>query len=157
MNNKALKTACRVLVILVAVFTFNGLSFSLASADNGFRMLSFSSVNIGADYKWSLILVGIWCWLQFLFSLAAIGMSIISIFTKEQTTKIMNMIILIGGVIFCFLYMVMGVTETAVCNDLSKVGGYTTTAFIPFALNLVLMIAYFIISGLAKNMPDERK
>lgn len=141
----------QILVIAVAFFTLNGLSFSLASADTGYLLLSFSSYNIGGSYEWGIYLIGLLCWLQFLFSLAAIALGIISIFTKANVRKIIGMLILIGSVIFCFLYMLEGVIETAICNSNTSRGEYATTAFIPFLLNVVLAITYFVIPSLAKN------
>lgn len=152
MKNKTLTIVQHILVIAVALFTLNGLSFSLTSGDTGFLLLSFSSLYIGGDYEWGLFLIGLLCWLQFLFSLAAIALGISSIFMRESAKKLIGTLVLIGSVVFCFLYMLEGSIETAICNLEDSYGGFATTAFIPFLLNVVMMIVYFIIPNFAKKM-----
>ena len=147
MKNKALTIVQHILVIAVALFTLNGLSFSLTSGDTGFLLLSFSSYYLREGFEWGLYLIGLLCWLQFLFSLAAIALGIISIFMQERAKKLIGMSVLIGSVVFCFLYMLEGIIETVGTYD-----GFATTAFIPFLLNVVLMITYFIIPNFAKKM-----
>ena len=92
MKSKELTIVQHILVIAAALFTLNGLSFSLTQAetlsDSGFLMLSNKSYFIGADYVWGLYLIGFLCWLQFLFSLAALTFGIISIFMKESARKV---------------------------------------------------------------------
>ena len=156
MKNKTLTIVQHILVIAVAFFTLNGLSFSLtqvssARSDSGFLMLSNLSFFIGRDFAWGLYLIRVLSWLQFLFSLAAIALGIISIFMKESARKAVGMLVLIGSVAFCFLYMLEGIIETVLCKNGYSDDEFVTTAFIPFLLNTVLMITYFIIPNLAKN------
>ena len=159
MKNKTLAIVQHILVIAVALFTLSGLSFSLTQvsplSDSGFLMLSNSSFFIGADFAWGLYLIGILCWLQFLFSLVAIALGIISIFMKESARKAVGMLVLIGSVAFCFLYMLEGLIETAICKDGYSDDSFATTAFIPLLLNAVLMITYFIIPNLAKKAAND--
>lgn len=154
----------KIVVLVMSVFTFFMLFFSLCemqngyliTVENGLTFLLFESeiITSGPSFGWAIVLIGIFSILFLLTSFIIIGLSIFNIISKK--TYSLNKPIISACLTVTGLYLLIGVIFTAVASstywgDLK----FRTVAHIPFLIELLLFGVYFIIDKVSVNNGEQ--
>lgn len=153
------------LMFLISLFTLLALCFHLVNVsigslvsqgESGFSFFDFSSQMIG--YPAITIPFGIICIAELIISLVMIALSLVAFFNHpKEKYRITGKKIITLGIVFCSIYLVMGI----VCAIVFRVvngsgaeygGSVMTYAFIPLLLVIIFAIAYKICN---KNIPES--
>ena len=151
------------LMFLISLFTLLALCFHLVNAsvmnigygESGFSYFKFSSTMI--PYKGMIIPFGIVSIIQLIVSIVMIALSLLAFFkySKEKYTETGKTIIQLG-LVFCSLYLAMGIACTIVFRVVNGSGAeyggsIMTYSFLPLVFVIIFAIAYKV----CKNMIPE--
>lgn len=149
MNNKIKNNIHYISTGLLALISFFGLAFPLAKgslwgSENGFNMISFASNIVQDSYSALLYIMGVFCILQLLASIAAFGYFMFTIYSKEKKNeKQLAFIFNIIYLCFLFIYMILGIIFAALSShDLGT--AFYTLSYLPFILGAFVFIFYYI-------------
>ncbi len=151
------------IALFIVLFTLIGMAFNLTQMknyreyeksvpytyhDNGFNLLDFDSDLVGREYDWVPKLLGAFSLIQLLACIAATVLVVLSFIAAKKRKNILNAIAVIIGAFFSLLYMIEGVTYTAVFND--EIGGkyFETLSFVPLIIVVVAVVAYILVAKL---------
>lgn len=147
---------CYALIVGERSVSIYGYSLGISTVtENGFTMLKFSSELITKTFQWGAIVIGIFCLLQLLLSLALIAGNIVSfLLAPQKINKLITKISVIVNATFSFLYLLEGAIFTGVCCSTMS-GVFITFAYLPFIFAVLITVAYFVCSAVIKEKPSE--
>jgi len=148
-------------VLAMSIFNVFTLNFSLCRevssgySENGFTFMTFTSRLITAQENiWMIYFSGAFCLLFFLISIALIVFSIKNFAIKN--VKVFNSKIIVTNLILAILYMALAIimTETQKAQDSWDifVFTYTTNAYVPVILQIILFVIYVSVGKYVKNI-----
>lgn len=139
----------KAIVLLMAIFSLVMLSFSLCEdklfyslPENGFTFMTFMSYLITSSFNWAIYLIGVFCILFLLISLILIALSVFNFFLKKSFN--FNLIVIIVSIVTAVLYTLIGIIFVIVCTATYGRMHFSTSAYIPLIIQLVLISAYIV-------------
>lgn len=136
------------ITLCIAVLTLMGLIIPVESiVEHGFYNGMSNSIGLWfmgfkSDF-WLAIIIGIFSWLQFIFSVAAIVLVSLSFKRLGRRFKLINKVVALGGVAFTGIYFLLGLTT--IIYDCVRLSSHlseliiTSFSFVPFALTGALL------------------
>lgn len=142
-------------------------SESITVSENGFSFLGFDSalLDISEDFKSFVSLVGIFAYMQIVFSVVYLFYllaSITKILNSTEKNSSIPFIFNFFSIMFSLMYMVLGfVSKNMIIKNFEESGGtwvgsiagsiIKTQAFIPIILNMVLLILFFVCPAILES------
>ena len=147
---------CSVLALLLALTALTALSYNvmytttntvITRAENGFSLMSFNS-DVDYGQETLLIVIGVFCILQLLFSFLSLLFSILTIVLPNKAYIFRRNLFVYINELFLFFYALFGIiAATTSSYDM------TTAAYIPLLYGTVLLLAYIYCS---KKLPEPQ-